>query len=161
VVYAKVHAASLFAVQAVHEQSKRDQFLMKLRPKFEATRSNLMNRDPSPSLDICFAELLHEEQRLLTQAAFQQDANQNLVAYAAYKRGRCKDMRKVQCFGCKEYHLAANCAKKVYNYYKKQSHFIKECPTQPPHRHAIPYPGYREHFFCSRDVLSFFYSRIL
>jgi hypothetical protein len=29
-----------------------------------------MNRDPSPSLDVCFGELLHEEQRLLTQAAF-------------------------------------------------------------------------------------------
>jgi hypothetical protein len=39
---------------------------MKLPPEFEATRSNLMNRDPSPSLDVCFGELLHEEQRLLT-----------------------------------------------------------------------------------------------
>jgi hypothetical protein len=25
-----------------------------------------MNRDPSPSLDICFGELLREEQRLLS-----------------------------------------------------------------------------------------------
>lgn len=45
---------------------------MKLRPEFEAARSNLMNRDPSP-LDMCFGELLHEEQRLVTQATFQQD----------------------------------------------------------------------------------------
>jgi hypothetical protein len=44
----------------------RDQFLMKLHPEFEATRSNLMNRDPSPSLDICFGESLREEQRLLS-----------------------------------------------------------------------------------------------
>lgn len=31
----------------------RDQFLMKLRPEFKASRSNLMNHDPSPSLDMC------------------------------------------------------------------------------------------------------------
>eukprot|EP00258_Populus_trichocarpa_P033414 XP_024449433.1 uncharacterized protein LOC112326270 isoform X2 [Populus trichocarpa] len=54
----------------VHEQSKRDQFLMKLRFEFEITRSNLMNRDPFPSLDVCFGELLREEQRLLTQGIF-------------------------------------------------------------------------------------------
>jgi hypothetical protein len=77
--------------------------MMKLRLEFEATRSNLMNRDPSPSLDICFGELLREEQRLLSQATFQQDANSNLVAYVAYERGKGKDMRKVQCFSCKEY----------------------------------------------------------
>ena len=32
-VYAKVPDASLSAVQEVHEQSKRDQFLMKLQPE--------------------------------------------------------------------------------------------------------------------------------
>jgi hypothetical protein len=49
-------------------------------------------------------------------------------------------MRKVQCFSCKEYsHIATNCAKKVCNYCKKQGHFIKECPTGPPHRHATAY----------------------
>ncbi|KAA8546345.1 hypothetical protein F0562_002916 [Nyssa sinensis] len=136
----KVPAESISAVQAVHEQSKRDQFLMKLRPELETTRSNLMNRDPSPSLDVCFGELLREEQRLLTQAAFQQDANPNPVAYAAYGKGKGKDMRKVQCFGCKEYgHIAAHCAKKVCNYCKKPGHFIRECPTRPPNRHATAY----------------------
>ncbi|KAA8542248.1 hypothetical protein F0562_023616 [Nyssa sinensis] len=75
------------------QKSKRDQFLMKLRPEFEVTRSNLMNRDPSPYLDVCFGELLREEQRLFTQAAFQQDANPNPVAYATYGRGKGKDMR--------------------------------------------------------------------
>jgi hypothetical protein len=43
---------------------------MKLHPKFEVTRSNLMNQDPSPSLDVCFGELIREKQRLLTQATF-------------------------------------------------------------------------------------------
>ena len=51
IAYAKVPATSLLSVQEVHEQSKRDQFLMKLRPEFEVTRSNLMNRASSPSLD--------------------------------------------------------------------------------------------------------------
>jgi uncharacterized FlgJ-related protein len=51
---AKVPVASVYDVQAIHEQRKRDQFLKKLRPQFEATRSNLMNQDPSPSLDVCF-----------------------------------------------------------------------------------------------------------
>ena len=64
-VYAQVPVASLSAAQAVHEQSKKDQFLMKLRPEFEVTCSNLMN------LDVCFGELLCQEQRLLTQATFQ------------------------------------------------------------------------------------------
>jgi hypothetical protein len=110
-------------------------FLLKLHPEFEATHSNLMNWDPSPSLDVCFGKLLHEEQRLLTHAVFQHDAHPNLVAYAAYGRGKGKDMSKVQCFDCREYgHIAANCANKVCNYCKKQGHFIKECPTRPPPR---------------------------
>ena len=94
-IYVKVPAASLFDVQAVHKQSKRDQFLMKLRLEFEITHSNLMNRDTFPSLDVCFGKLLWEEQRLLTQATFQQDSNPNPVAYAAYGKGKGKDMRKV------------------------------------------------------------------
>jgi len=61
IIYAKIPAESLFVVQQVHEQSKRDQFLMKLRSEFEITRSNLMKRDPLPSLDVCFRELLREE----------------------------------------------------------------------------------------------------
>jgi hypothetical protein len=70
---------------------------MKLCLEFEATRSNLMNQDRSPSLDVCFGELLREEQRLYTQAAFQQDANPNPVAYAAYRSGKGKDMCQIQC----------------------------------------------------------------
>ena len=131
-VYVKVPVASLSDVQVVHKQSKRDQFLMKLCLEFEVTRSNLMNLDPSPSLDVCIGELLCEEQHLLTQATFQQDSNPNPIAYATYGKGKGKDMRKVQCFSCKEYgHIAANCAKKSCNYCKKQDHFIKECPTRP------------------------------
>ncbi|XP_031261253.1 uncharacterized protein LOC116119442 [Pistacia vera] len=62
IIYAKIPEESLSVVQEIHAQSKRDQFLMKLQPEFEATRSNLMNCNPVPSLDVCFGELLHEEQ---------------------------------------------------------------------------------------------------
>lgn len=66
IAYAKIPAESLPSIQADHEQSKQDQFLMKLRSDFEIVCSNLMNRDPTPSLDVCFRELLCEEQRVLT-----------------------------------------------------------------------------------------------
>ena len=65
-VYAKVPDASLSAVQEVYEQNKRDQLLMKLQPEFEVTCSNLINHDPSPSLDVCFGELIREEQHFAT-----------------------------------------------------------------------------------------------
>ncbi|KAH0648567.1 hypothetical protein KY285_033815 [Solanum tuberosum] len=99
-------------IQAVHEQSKRDQFLMKLRSDFESVRSNLMNRDPSPSLDVCFRELLREEQRLVTQNAFKKE-NDVTVAFAAQGKGKGRDMSRTQCYSCKEYgHIASNCSKK-------------------------------------------------
>ncbi|KAG2669950.1 hypothetical protein I3760_14G060300 [Carya illinoinensis] len=46
IVYANVPVVALSAVQAVHETSKRDHFLMKLHSDFEIARSNLMNRHP-------------------------------------------------------------------------------------------------------------------
>ena len=87
IIYAQIPADSLSVVQKVHEQSKRDQFLMKLRPEFEITRSNLMNRDPLPTLDVCFGDLLREEQRLLTLDSLKQD-NTAVVAFAAQGRGK-------------------------------------------------------------------------
>ncbi|XP_031277683.1 uncharacterized protein LOC116136110 [Pistacia vera] len=84
IIYVKVPEESLSVVQEIHAQSKQDQFLMKLRPEFEATCSNLMNRNPMPSLDVCFGELLREEQRLTTQATYQHDKMiSNAVAYVA------------------------------------------------------------------------------
>ncbi|KAF8409806.1 hypothetical protein HHK36_005885 [Tetracentron sinense] len=139
--YKTAKTDSLSVVQEVHEQSKRDQLLMKLRPKFEATHSNVMNRDPSPSLDVCFGELIREEQHLATQTTFQQDKmTSNVVAYAAHGKGKGRDMRKVQCFSCKEYgHIAAHCSKKSCNYYKKPGHIIKECPIHPQNRQNHAY----------------------
>ena len=117
IVYAKVPTESLSDVQEVHEQSKRDQFLMKLRSEFEAICSNMMNRAPSPSLNACFGELFREEQHLATQTTLQQiSIPDNAVAYAAHGRGKVRNMQPVQCYSCKEYgHIAANCAKKSCN----------------------------------------------
>ncbi|KAJ0014558.1 hypothetical protein Pint_19762 [Pistacia integerrima] len=141
IIYAKVPEESLSVVQEIHAQSKRDQFLMRLRPKFEATRSNLMNRNPVPSLDVCFGELLCEEQRITTQATYQHDKMiSNAVAYVAQGKGKGRDMRKVQCFNCKEYgHIATNYTRKSCNYYKKPGHIIKERPTRPQNRQANAY----------------------
>jgi len=65
-VYKDLSTEGQFAVQNVHDTTKRDQFLVKLRFNFEGIRTNLMNRAIVPSLDECLNELLHEEQRLLT-----------------------------------------------------------------------------------------------
>jgi hypothetical protein len=65
-VYASVPPEGLITIQNVHETNKHDQFLMKLRGDFEAIRSNMMNREPVPLLDICVGELLREEQWIVT-----------------------------------------------------------------------------------------------
>ncbi|KAJ0101990.1 hypothetical protein Patl1_03850 [Pistacia atlantica] len=71
----------------------------KLRPEFEVIRSNLMNRNPVPSLDICFGELLREEQRLTTQATYQHDKMiSNAVAYAAQGKGKGRDMQNANAY---------------------------------------------------------------
>ncbi|KAH0761783.1 hypothetical protein KY290_017856 [Solanum tuberosum] len=100
-------------LSAVHEQSKRDHFLMKLRSDFESVLSNLMNRDPSPSLDVCFRELLREEQYPVTQNAFKKE-NGVIVAFATQGKGKGMDMTRTQCYSC--------------------GHIIRECPTHPQNR---------------------------
>ena len=52
IVHANVPTVALSAIREVHATSKRDQFLMKLRPDIEIARSTLMNRHPVPSLDL-------------------------------------------------------------------------------------------------------------
>jgi len=60
-----------------------------------------MNRDPLPSLDVCFGELLCKE-RLLTQGNFKQD-NSAAVAFAAQGKGKGRNMSNMQCYSYKEY----------------------------------------------------------
>nr|GMD06433.1 Retrovirus-related Pol polyprotein from transposon TNT 1-94 [Ipomoea batatas] len=144
IVYANVPPEGLSAVQSVHETSKRDQFLMKLRGEFETIRSNLMNRQLVPSMDICVGELLREEQRLTTLAVLEQKAQNSApipVAYAAQTRpNRGRDMTNVQCYSCKNFgHFATNCTKKFCNYCKKAGHIIKECSIRPPKKHETAY----------------------
>ncbi|RVW68103.1 Retrovirus-related Pol polyprotein from transposon RE1 [Vitis vinifera] len=126
----------------MHATSKRDQFLMKLRPNFEIARSNMMNRHPVPSLDACLSELLLE-QRIVTQATMEHRANVSApvsVAYATQGRNKGQDMRVVQCFNCKDFgHIARDCPKKFCNYYKKQGHTIFVCPIRPERKQGTTY----------------------
>ncbi|KAG6535678.1 hypothetical protein ZIOFF_000701 [Zingiber officinale] len=93
IIYSKVPKEALANIQAIHEVSKRDQFLMKLRSDFDVARAGLLNRNPVPSLDICLGELLHEEQRLATQAVLGASLEKSTVinvAYAAQGRNRAQ-----------------------------------------------------------------------
>nr|GLL41819.1 uncharacterized protein LOC112323614 [Ipomoea trifida] len=98
IVYANVPSEGL-VVQNIHETNKRDQFLMKLRGEFETIRSNLMNRQLVPLMNICVGELLREEQRLTTLAVLEQKAQNSApipVAYAAQRRSNGgRDMTNV------------------------------------------------------------------
>ncbi|KAG6500755.1 hypothetical protein ZIOFF_040608 [Zingiber officinale] len=128
IIYSKVPKEVLASIQAIHEVSKRDQFLMKLRSDFDVARAGLLNRNPVPSLDICLGELLREEQRLATQAVLGASLEKSTVinvAYAAQGRNRGKD--QLQCYSCKEFgHIARNCSKKFCNYCKQHGHIIKD-----------------------------------
>ena len=84
IVYADLTSEGLSFVQYVHETTKRDQFLMKLRFDFEGIQTNVMNKAIVPSLDECLNDLLREEQRLLTQATMDQKKSTSFpVAYVA------------------------------------------------------------------------------
>lgn len=141
IVCAAVPTASLVDVMAVHEISKRDQFLMKLRSDFENARSNLMNRHPPPTLDVCFSELIREEQRLLTQTTLEQGRMTTpYMAFSAQGKGKGRDMSTIQCFSCKNYgHIATNCTKKFCSYCKKSGHIIKECSIRPQNRQTTAF----------------------
>ena len=84
IVYANVPTTTLFAIREVNATSKRDQFLMKLQPDFEISHSNLMNCHPVPSLDACLSELLHEEERIITQAAMDHQATVSAPVFMTY-----------------------------------------------------------------------------
>ena len=82
-----VPIAALSTIQTIHATIRRDQFLMKLRPEYESIRSSLLNRSHVPSLDICFGELLREEQRLSTQAILEQSHGSSETSTVAYCHG--------------------------------------------------------------------------
>ncbi|XP_027366002.1 uncharacterized protein LOC113872563 [Abrus precatorius] len=141
IVYADLTSEGLSSVQTIYETTKRDQFLMKLRSDFEGIRSNLMHRDPVPSLVACFNDLLREEQRLHTQSIIADQKSSTVpMAYVARGKSRSHDMSAVQCFCCKQFgHYASNCPKKFCNYCKKHGHILKECTIRPPQRNVTAF----------------------
>jgi hypothetical protein len=89
IIYSKIPKESLKALYLVYAESQRDQFLMKLRPEFEAVRASLINQSPVSILDECLGELLREERRLATQHELTQDTVTEMnVAYMTQGRGR-------------------------------------------------------------------------
>lgn len=153
ILHADVSKESLAAVQQVYEVGKRDQFLMKLRPEFEVVRAALLNRSPSPSLDVCLGELLREEQRLLTQGSMTHDnfvSDAVSVAYSAEGKGKGRDMTTVQCFCCKQFgHIARNCSKKFCNYCKATWTHHQRMPDQT---RAKTSAGLSCHYYFSGSV---------
>ena len=113
IIYVGISDEALSVVQKVHETSKRDQFLMKLRSDFEVTRFNLMNHDLVPTLDACLIELLQEEQHITTQAVVEHKTNTSSLlnmAYATQGRNKSRDMCSVQCYNCKGFgHIVKDC----------------------------------------------------
>ena len=53
-----------------------------------------MNRDPVPSLDVCFGELLREEQHLHTQNTMEQ-TRVAPAAYVACSSGKGSEIKKI------------------------------------------------------------------
>ncbi|KAG6489099.1 hypothetical protein ZIOFF_050357 [Zingiber officinale] len=138
IIYSKVPKAALASIQAVHEDSRCDKFLMKLRLDFEVARVGLLNRNPDPSLDVCLGELLCDEQIPATQAVIGASHEKFAVINVAYAAQRRKCGKgQMQCYNCKKFgYIARNCNKKFCNYSKQHEHIIKECSTRPENRRA-------------------------
>ncbi|KAF2295780.1 hypothetical protein GH714_033949 [Hevea brasiliensis] len=102
------------------------------------TRGNLSIQEYFSGFQNLWAEFtdLVYAKRPLTKSTFKQE-NTVMVAFVAKGKGKGRDMNNILCYSCKEYgHIAANCGKKFYNYYKQLGHIIKECPTRPQNRRA-------------------------
>lgn len=61
IIYMDLSATSSTVVQDIHKTSQRNQLLMKLSLEFEPVWSNLMSQVPSPLIETCLSDLLHEE----------------------------------------------------------------------------------------------------
>ena len=124
---------AIVTLQAVHSESQRDQFLMKLRSKFENTRAELINLQYVLSFKVCLAELLCEEKHIASHLGLVQGAGGSEMinmAYAVQDRGRSRSLP--QCYSCKKSErIAKYFSKKSCNYCKKENHIIKDCHVCP------------------------------
>lgn len=101
---------------------------MRLCFEHEIARSNLMSKVPSPSLDDCLNELLHEqahlEQKIIDSTI--------VVAYSTQGKPPPRDLSMVQCYNYKKFgHYASQCQQKSCTYCKGAGHIITECRKRP------------------------------
>ncbi|KAF3667929.1 hypothetical protein FXO37_09808 [Capsicum annuum] len=126
---ASINAAGLKDFMTTTKRTRTVQFLMKLRSEFEPLRSNTLNREKLPALDVVVSEVLREETRLVSQASIENFLFVH-TAMAAYKSSSLGNSNKpIQCYHCKETgHVIFHCKKRNYcNYCKKDGHIILEC----------------------------------
>ena len=101
-----------------------------------SARSNLMNQDPSPTLDTYLNELLQEEQCFQFWAVLEKQKAPFNVASVAKGKQRLRDTSKIQCYLCMECEHAANqCKTECCNYCKGAGHLVSEC-QQPPYNQS-------------------------
>ncbi|RVW31828.1 Retrovirus-related Pol polyprotein from transposon RE1 [Vitis vinifera] len=115
-VTADVPIVALSTIQTIHATTRRDQFLMKLRPEYESVHSSLLNRSPVPSLDICLVSYFAKSNALVLKLFWS-----NLMA----------------CFCCKEYgHIAATCPKEVLFLLQEERSHYQRMSYSPQNRQA-------------------------
>jgi len=122
IVHAYLTSEGLSYVQYVHETTKRDQFLMKLRSTFEGIRSNLLHRNPYHHwMHVSMISYVKNSVCWHNPSLKIKKSSTVSVAYVARGKSRSHYMSVVQCFCCKQLgHYASNCPNKVSNYCKKK-----------------------------------------
>ncbi|XP_020102601.1 uncharacterized protein LOC109720129 [Ananas comosus] len=118
----------------VRDQQRLFQFLMRLRPEFEALRGQLLHRTPFPTIDVALAELIAEETRLRVLSSSSSAMPNVLAAHGpaspppvpapTYHQppssyipnpGTRKDKRSIQCRYCHLWgHSIQDCRKKKW-----------------------------------------------
>ncbi|GAV77730.1 hypothetical protein CFOL_v3_21201 [Cephalotus follicularis] len=86
---------------AYRDKLRLTQFLMALRDDFESTRASILNRQPLPSLETAFSELIYEETRRLSITSQQSPFIIVAISFAPpqrpdnSKRPRCAHCHKI------------------------------------------------------------------
>ncbi|CAN0852332.1 hypothetical protein LINGRAHAP2_LOCUS5288 [Linum grandiflorum] len=120
-------------------KSRVIQFLMKLRPEFEATRSQLISSNTT-DFDKVLGDLIRTETRLHTQAQIDGSNSSSVgTVFAAHSHSRSNwpqfsaaSPTELRCRHCNEIgHSISICKKRNFcNYCKRTGHIITDCRTR-------------------------------